>query len=238
MPPNVNVDRAVVPAGAVGLPVRRHRWSPRCGGVVLEGKPAGGAALPARSVQRADTDASALSGAEYVTAGHVSTPEVASVPHERVRDGPVVPITGVRASIRRRGPVTGRRGRVVLQRERERSAPVAGVVGARPADRRGRAVRPAVGRARAPLHAGGRVGAGKAMSTACRTSRSRWLRAPGRPPVTVGPVASYLRACPSGALMLPALSVQVPGSRGGRCRRARRRSRSRTCRRPTAGRCR
>ena len=38
------------------------------------------AALPARSVQRPITDASALSGDEYVTAGHVSTPEVVSVP--------------------------------------------------------------------------------------------------------------------------------------------------------------
>ena len=33
---------------------------------------------------------------------------------------------------------------------------------------------------------------------------------PGVPPVTVGAVASYLRANPSGALTLPARSVHVP----------------------------
>ena len=130
VPPNSNVTGRLYQPAPLGC--RSGVTLVTAGAVAsnLSGRPRS-AVLPARSVQCPTTEASALSGAEYVTAAHVSTPEVASVPANVYVTARLYqsPASGLRSGAR---AVTSRRGRVVLQAERERSAPVAGVVGACP----------------------------------------------------------------------------------------------------------
>ena len=158
VPPKVSVTGRLYQPASLGCRSGVRCLSPGAVASYLSGK-ARSAALPAWSVQRPTIDAVALSG--RVGDGRAAVDARGRVgAGERVRDGPVVPITGVRASVRRTGRDL-RRGRVVLQAERERCARVAGVVGACPADRAVALSGPAVGRARARLHARDRIGAGE-----------------------------------------------------------------------------